>query len=472
MKPPPIIEPTKSPTATASKVKFSEYARPEASSGQCKQKKPTEGDILWEKRYNELVRYKEEKGDCNVPRKFDKYPGLGIWVHNQRAFKKQGKLTDERKRKLDDIGFDTDPNATLWNQRYDELVGYKEEYGDCNVPRNFDENPKLGVWVHHQREFKMKGKLTDERKRKLDDIGFDFDPFATAWNKRLNELKQFKSVNGHCKVPKDYDQNPELGNWVVTQRFLKKKDKLCEERVEKLNTLNFTWNPHSELWNSQYEALQEFESKYGDCNVPANFAEDLSLAKWVNHQRTKYKNGEMEQDKINKLTEIDFTWAFYSQTEWTERYNELVLYKRKHNHSKGPVRNSTFSQLSNWIDYQRKKRNELDKRRVKLLNEIGFAWKVSPSRNEWFTSTMKHTAAKPSGFAALKKQEWMEYYNSLKAFKAEYGHFNVPLRYVHNDISLGRWVKFQKELFDELGKLPMYRQRLLEEIGFVFGKKS
>ena len=109
---------------------------------------------------------------------------------------------------------------------------------------------------------------------------------------------------------------------------------------------------------------------------------------------------------------------------------------------------------------------------MKLLDEIGFAWKVSSSRNEWFTSTNKHIAAKPSGFAALKDDEWIDHYNALKAFNAKYGHFNVPLRYVHNDISLGRWVKFQKELFDELGKLPMYRQRLLEEIGFVFGKKS
>eukprot|EP00956_Cyclotella_meneghiniana_P010292 scaffold14196_cov27-Cyclotella_meneghiniana.AAC.2 len=403
MKPPPIMEPSKSPTATASKLEVGEDARPEAASGQCKQGKPTERDMLWEKRYRELVSYKEENGDCNVQRKFDKYPGLGIWVNNQRAYKKKGKLTDERKRKLDDIGFDSD--------------------------------------LH-----------------------------ATAWNKRLNELKQFKSVHGHCNVPLRYDQNPALGRWVIQLRDKKKKDALCEERVNKLNTLNFTWNPHSELWDSQYQALLEFKSKYGDCNVPRNFANDPSLGLWVDYQRAKYKNGLMEQDKINKLTEIDFEWTLRSLTEWTERYNELVLYKRKHNHSIGPVQKST--QLSNWISVQRKKRNELDKRRLKLLNEIDFAWKVSTPRNEWFTSTNKHIAAKPSGFAALKEDQWIEHYNALKAFKAEHGHFNVPLRYVHNDISLGRWVKWQNEKFDELGKLRKDRQKLLEKISFVCGSGS
>ena len=109
---------------------------------------------------------------------------------------------------------------------------------------------------------------------------------------------------------------------------------------------------------------------------------------------------------------------------------------------------------------------------MKLLDEIGFAWKVSSSRNEWFTSTNKHIAAKPSGFAALKDDEWIDHYNALKAFNAKYGHFNVPLRYVHNEISLGRWVKWQNEKFDELGKLRKDRQKLLEEIGFVCGSGS
>eukprot|EP00956_Cyclotella_meneghiniana_P027352 scaffold61109_cov22-Cyclotella_meneghiniana.AAC.5 len=397
MKPPPIIEPFKSPTATASNVGAGEDTKLKAASGQCKQRKPTKHDILWEQRYGELEIYKEEYGNCNVPQKFDKYPGLGKWVMTQRAYKK-------------------------------------------------------------------KGKLTVERKRKLDDIGFDIDPLTTAWNKHFVELEQFKNAHGHCNVPQRYDENPKLGAWVHQQRVLKKKDKLCEEREKTLNTLNFTWDLKPDLWDSQYEALLEFKSKFGDCNVPTIFAEDPSLGRWVHNQRTKFNNGGMEQDKFNKLKKIDFKWTFWSLTEWTERYNELVLYKRKYNHSIGPVRNSEFSQLSNWILNQRKKRNELDKRRLKLLNEIGFAWKVSTSRNEWFTSTMKHTAAKPSGFAALKKHEWMDHYNALKAFNAEHGHFNVPLRYVHNEISLGRWVKWQNEKFDELGKLPKDRQKLLEKI--------
>lgn len=52
-------------------------------------------------------------------------------------------------------------------QQYNELVAklqsYKESHGDCNVPRDWAENPKLGAWVHEQRERHRKGNLPKDR---------------------------------------------------------------------------------------------------------------------------------------------------------------------------------------------------------------------------------------------------------------------------------------------------------------------
>ena len=35
----------------------------------------------------------------------------------------------------------------LWKKRYDQLVDYQAEHGDCNVPQRFAANPELGRWV-------------------------------------------------------------------------------------------------------------------------------------------------------------------------------------------------------------------------------------------------------------------------------------------------------------------------------------
>lgn len=42
-------------------------------------------DDTWKIRYNDLVAYKEQHGDCLVPKKSNTHPQLGIWVMNQRG---------------------------------------------------------------------------------------------------------------------------------------------------------------------------------------------------------------------------------------------------------------------------------------------------------------------------------------------------------------------------------------------------
>lgn len=87
-------------------------------------------------------------------------------------------MSEERVKKLDSIGFCWDTHEATWLDRLSELVAYKEKYGSCNVPVNFEENRRLSTWVHHQRRQYKKlreGKrshITKERIRALDKIGF------------------------------------------------------------------------------------------------------------------------------------------------------------------------------------------------------------------------------------------------------------------------------------------------------------
>jgi hypothetical protein len=60
----------------------------------------------------------------------------------------------------------------LWNTRFQQLLEYKKANGDCNVPKEYSQNFKLGRWVGRQREAKRKNKLSAERKAKLNAIGF------------------------------------------------------------------------------------------------------------------------------------------------------------------------------------------------------------------------------------------------------------------------------------------------------------
>ena len=52
------------------------------------------------------------------------------------------------------------------------LREYKLEYKDCNVPTDCSHSPKLRSWVNTQRQAYKRGKLSPERIKLLDDLGF------------------------------------------------------------------------------------------------------------------------------------------------------------------------------------------------------------------------------------------------------------------------------------------------------------
>ena len=208
----------------------------------------------WRKQFNALKAYSDKHGHCNVPRVNKEYPKLGEWVNKQRtAYKdllagKRFELTKERILLLESIGFEWDPHEAEWNEQFAKLKAYKQVHGHCNVPKGYEDDPQLGIWVNKQRSsYKdpQAGKsfaMTPERIDKLQNIGFEWDPYKAAWQEQYGKLKAYRDDHGHCNVPAKYKDDPELGNWVGTQRTAYKKAKLTPERIGKLNDIGFEWS--------------------------------------------------------------------------------------------------------------------------------------------------------------------------------------------------------------------------------------
>ncbi|EEC51358.1 predicted protein, partial [Phaeodactylum tricornutum CCAP 1055/1] len=141
-------------------------------------------EAAWARHMADLEHFRSQTGHCHVPLNHPVPPKLGLWVKEQRrhfALLKQGKqshMTPERARELDEIGFCWDTHEATWLERLRELTKFKDEHGHCLVPTNFNVNPKLGTWVHHQRRQHKKfreGKtchITQERIAALDHLGF------------------------------------------------------------------------------------------------------------------------------------------------------------------------------------------------------------------------------------------------------------------------------------------------------------
>jgi Helicase associated domain len=161
-----------------------------------------------------------------------------------------------------------------WSAKVQELQQFKLKHGHSSVPftsSNDEEGTaSLARWVkrqRHQYKRKMKGQpstMTDERIAQLEDTcDFVWDSHQEAFQRRLNELAEFKATYGHTVVTSTttssstttttkYDQqqpNVGLATWCKCQRqqyrlFVQgKPSNLSRERIQELERLEFDWNP-------------------------------------------------------------------------------------------------------------------------------------------------------------------------------------------------------------------------------------
>ena len=144
------------------------------------------------------------------------------------------------------------------------------------------------------------------------------------WQRRYEELKQFRARTGHCRVPRRFTENKALGMWVDKQRreykllIEHKSSQMTIERAEALNEIGFEWvvkPDNDEAWQRRYEELKHFKARTGHCRVPRSFIENKALGTWVKTQRREYKlliednPSQMTIERAEALNDIGFEWA-------------------------------------------------------------------------------------------------------------------------------------------------------------------
>ncbi|MCX6981027.1 MAG: Helicase associated domain protein [Verrucomicrobia bacterium] len=327
-----------------------------------------------------------------------------------------------------------------WDERFGQLEAFREKQGHCNVPDRFPENPSLGKWVRWQRF--NRSELAPERIARLEQIGFDWDPFDSAWAEKYSELEQYKAVHGNCNVPQLFPANRSLAAWVAGQRQARNADRLKPERLKQLEAIGFVWDPRTALWDAMFASLAEYIQKFGDCNVPVIYPKNPQLLKWLSVQRTFRKQQRLSKDRISRLNEIGFTWDPVDFA-WEAMFSALSEYREMFGDCNVPIRWSANTQLARWVANLRGRRGKLTDDQANRLGEIGFIWN-------------------PFEVA------WDEMFKALQEYRQINGHCNVPTKYPDNQ-KFASWVTGQRA---KQSKLTKERSDRLDSIGFQWKMKT
>lgn len=388
-----------------------------------------------------------------------------------------------------------------WEESYELLLEYKQKHGHTNVPQS--EKP-LGVWVNSQRiehaKFLRrieddsgnctklpKTSMNSQRKRLLDDVDFVWDAVGHTWNTRYEELRDFRREHGHCVVPRSFGR---LGAWVEKMRIEYKKYNtlltdeghpknpklktiLTQDRVQKLNDIDFVWNVREKQFEQNLGELRIYKEMNG--HIDPRYMNG-KLALWVRRMEKEYRlylqatskeaeDAVMSTERRLALESVGFCEQMFDEPRprstvkhqratWEERFEELQEYKKVNGDC---LVSKNYGPLGSWVRSQRHLRKEqgtmgvsfegggqLSQDRVDRLNDLGFVWDVH-------------------------QYQWNQTYHDLLAYRNEHGDCNVPMSFG----GLGLWVFNQRAHYNSYRRgqsshMTESRLQMLESIGFTF----
>ena len=272
-------------------------------------------DYFWEQNFKLAKEYYLTYGNLDIPTNYKSTDGkhLGNWILRQRQLYKSNSLTDEQIKKLDSIGMDwMDRVDRVWENGFIEAKNYSEKYGNLSVPKNYRSNTDfpLGIWIQRQRSLYKNKKISDDRIKRLSDVGMNWNP--DNWESRFDLVKQYYEEHGNINISqKEVIQGVWIGKWIVSQKKAMESGKLTNEQIDLLKTL-----PMEEVgrkdnrWWSMYEEARKYYLKFGHLNVPMDYltSSGKKLSDWIIRQRRNYKLGKMPLEHKEKLDDIGFVW--------------------------------------------------------------------------------------------------------------------------------------------------------------------
>ena len=297
------------------------------------QKLQTNLSSAWETYYIAARQYYREKGNLKVPKSYQTQTGLtlGSWIQTQRRVRAgsvTGNLSEEKVRKLDEIGMVWDSKDQSWNEALRELQAYYEEHGNLDVKARYvtENGFRLGRWVCNLR-MKVKNKgldqaLTKEQQGELEKLGMIWDRNGEKWEEYFREAQGYYLEHGDLEVPVKYvtENGVPLGRWLaeIGSQFDEKnacRSSLEERQLERLRQIGFkTEKKTVRQWNEKYALAKNYYEEYGNLNVPVSYSVNgVKLGRWISNIRAKRKHPEgsgmvLDEHRIRQLDSIGMDW--------------------------------------------------------------------------------------------------------------------------------------------------------------------
>jgi len=380
------------------------------------------------------------------------YGELASWYRNQKTLLKNGKLSEDRKSKIESVHFELDAYQKKWIVQFEQLLYYRLENPNSwpiydNDNQDSDES-RLAVFCQIIRERYRKKKLEAFWINRFASINFNFEARKENWLEWYNRIKEAiqdkESISIEEIGENNYDWMCRNNRYYIENKTLTKYQR---ELIEELNLARFF-----ETWDTRFEKVKDWVSANG--KFPT-LKENKELNSWLVSQKLRYKSGTLEEIQIRKLKDLGFELIGMEREEdelrWKKQFKTLELF-RKLNPDRWPsyYGKGEERKIYTWCQSQRQlqagtlkgRTNTLAEWQVTMLNSIGFNW----SKDE------------------IQMKLWLEIYNKLKTFLKDSTSVMIPTKINGKTNPLYHWVLSQRQSYRK-GNYDEEKYLMLKELG-------
>jgi superfamily II DNA or RNA helicase/DNA-binding transcriptional regulator YiaG len=263
-----------------------------------------------------LKMFIEREGHAVVPKK--KIEGgqeLGAWVSRQRTDFNAGRLPEDRIAALEAVeGWTWDASAVHLSGKLAALDAFVAKHGHSRVPqRHVEGKVRLGAWINTLRQ-RRAGLDVGLVSRLEAQPGWVWDPFSADWEEGFAALSAYVTEYGTSNVATAFVDATgyRVGQWASVQRGEYRKGKLAADRQARLETLaGWVWDLQEQRWEEHFAALCAFAEKFGLSALRSDQEYgDLKIGQWRTVQLRAERNGEMRDDRAQRLEGLaGWSWS-------------------------------------------------------------------------------------------------------------------------------------------------------------------
>jgi len=196
----------------------------------------TSRDRRWDERFGALAAFAKRHGHCNVPLGWRDDRSLAAWVSRQRSDRRRGVLRPDRQRRLESLRFEWAPVESQAQRR---KKTWETMFAALKNSRRPDR--ELARWIAAQRRLHQKGRLSADRRRRLEEAGVAWTSREQKWEAKFAELQAWRRIHGDCNVPMAAEKGGALARWISAQRADFKAGRLAAHRIARLKAIDFVW---------------------------------------------------------------------------------------------------------------------------------------------------------------------------------------------------------------------------------------